>query len=213
MKLNQVKLLGLGLALAASSALATPVALTPGGAVSLTGSSSAIPGSAPIATLLNQAFVPTGGSALTGFVDTYVYNNDPANPFGATGLTFRYTIRPVSDMIHGETTVAWGGVPLYVDNMANDGVPSEGAYRSAGNGATVGFQWALGTPIPAGHTGSVLVYTPNAPISIANMNLIDGGTAIASCLAVPEPTTMAAGAMLLLPFAASTLRMIRRKNA
>jgi hypothetical protein len=29
---------------------------------------------------------------------------------------------------------------------------------------------------------------------------------------VPEPTTMVAGALLLLPFGASTLRMLRRKQ-
>ena len=31
--------------------------------------------------------------------------------------------------------------------------------------------------------------------------------------AVPEPTTMIAGALLLLPFGASTLRILRRRTA
>ena len=39
-----------------------------------------------------------------------------------------------------------------------------------------------------------------------------GGAAI-SLAPVPEPTTMIAGALLLLPFGASTLRMLRRRTA
>ena len=34
-----------------------------------------------------------------------------------------------------------------------------------------------------------------------------------SVTAVPEPTTMVAGALLLLPFGASTMRMLRRRTA
>ena len=34
-----------------------------------------------------------------------------------------------------------------------------------------------------------------------------------SLVAVPEPTTMIAGALLLLPFGASTLRMLRKNHA
>jgi hypothetical protein len=37
-------------------------------------------------------------------------------------------------------------------------------------------------------------------------------TAFSGALSVPEPTTMVAGAMLLLPFGASTLRILRRKS-
>jgi hypothetical protein len=44
------------------------------------------------------------------------------------------------------------------------------------------------------------------------MNLTSGTTKNQDLLvAVPEPTTMIAGALLLLPFGASTLRMLRRK--
>ena len=39
---------------------------------------------------------------------------------------------------------------------------------------------------------------------------VDGGAAIS--LAVPEPTTMIAGALLLLPFGASTIRILRKKQ-
>ena len=41
----------------------------------------------------------------------------------------------------------------------------------------------------------------------------DGSSIAPVPTAVPEPTTMIAGALLLLPFGASTLRMLRRRTA
>ena len=41
---------------------------------------------------------------------------------------------------------------------------------------------------------------------------VDNGTATISLAAVPEPTTMIAGALLLLPFGASTLRILRKRT-
>ena len=41
----------------------------------------------------------------------------------------------------------------------------------------------------------------------------EGQEFIAKGVEVPEPTTMIAGALLLLPFGASTLRMLRKNRA
>lgn len=41
---------------------------------------------------------------------------------------------------------------------------------------------------------------------------VDNGIATISLAAVPEPTTMIAGALLLLPFGASTLRILRKNR-
>jgi hypothetical protein len=55
------------------------------------------------------------------------------------------------------------------------------------------------------------------PISVLDLNTLPNGNDFAlaniSLVAVPEPTTMVAGALLLLPFGASTLRILRRRTA
>jgi hypothetical protein len=61
------------------------------------------------------------------------------------------------------------------------------------------------------YTGNVLESTiadfPNSPNSGGSQEFLLLGTPI------PEPTTMIAGALLLLPFGASTLRILRRGRA
>jgi len=93
-----------------------------------------------------------------------------------------------------------------------------------------------GLSFSAGPVSSVLVLdgaqwyrvdiTPNS-LGVANVVNWGGGnppaggylqperamTATFQVTAVPEPTTMIAGALLLLPFGASTLRMLRRRTA
>jgi hypothetical protein len=69
--------------------------------------------------------------------------------------------------------------------------------------------------------GAVTVYgtasgLATAPWSMGeSLTLVNTGAQVdnvTATLAVPEPTTMVAGAMLLLPFGASTLRILRRKS-
>jgi len=55
------------------------------------------------------------------------------------------------------------------------------------------------------------------PIGVLDLNTVPNGNDFAlddiSLVAVPEPTTMVAGALLLLPFGASSLRILRKRTA
>jgi len=53
----------------------------------------------------------------------------------------------------------------------------------------------------------------NGAYNVRALNLGDPGTVQDQLVVVPEPTTMIAGALLLLPFGASTLRILRRNRA
>jgi len=48
-------------------------------------------------------------------------------------------------------------------------------------------------------------------VGVLNVYTLDGGLAQDQLTLVPEPTTMVAGALLLLPFGASTIRILRKK--
>jgi len=60
----------------------------------------------------------------------------------------------------------------------------------------------------------VVVWAPNGATSGASEQLVADNTTITGAwVPVPEPTTMIAGALLLLPFGASTLRFARKSKA
>jgi hypothetical protein len=96
-----------------------------------------------------------------------------------------------------------------------------GANRSASAGALQQAIWWL-----QGETGGVdnswvdLVSShyadpkaaANGAFNVKALNLGDPGQVQDQLVIVPEPTTMVAGALLLLPFAASTLRSVRRSR-
>ncbi len=68
-------------------------------------------------------------------------------------------------------------------------------------------QWLSEVHRNAGYTGFLLIPTPEAQHSLNAQEVFYSGTP------VPEPTTLIAGALLLLPFGASTLRLLRRRRA
>jgi len=67
----------------------------------------------------------------------------------------------------------------------------------------------------SGEPGGGLGYdTPaNGAFNVMALNLGAPGTVQDQLILVPEPTTMIAGVLLLLPFAASTVRIVRRSSA
>jgi len=64
---------------------------------------------------------------------------------------------------------------------------------------------------------TTFVWSGQAPIGVLDLVTTPGGNDFAldniSLTAVPEPTTIISGALLLLPFGASTLRILRRKQS
>jgi hypothetical protein len=94
---------------------------------------------------------------------------------------------------------------LYAVDGYYAGGPDQGVYATGGVGAAPSitfnyYLWdytATGPDLPL-NTYSPPIYGPNFQFNVVTP--------------VPEPTTMVAGAMLLLPFGASTLRILRKSR-
>jgi len=161
---------------------------------------------------------PFAGANFSGTVTSTVWTGDAANPFGPAALTFMYSIAngPSIDQLTRFTVIGWAGPLVDVDNLLGGGVGATYGDRSL-SGDTVGFSWVaaplgLGTIMP-GAGATVLVHTPLRTVATSVGNVIDGGIASMPVYApVPEPATMIAGALLLLPFGASALRIIRSRK-
>ena len=202
--------------------------LSPGTAVAFTGTpglDSQTSGGAVIASLVG---VPYANGALSGTVDSFVVSGDPSNPVLLGGLSFYYVIHnsgasEVSRFaVNGFNGVDVApGVDVKVIPVLGGTSPNV-ATRSLGLGdlgRTVGFNF---TPPPIGYGNlpgsgglsyTMVVHTSALKYASSLASIVDGGaSANVSVLAVPEPTTMIAGAMLLLPFGASTLRILRRNR-
>jgi hypothetical protein len=79
---------------------------------------------------------------------------------------------------------------------------------------------AYGTILPSGDPASLMwnmgiggVYSPGPTPSLLENIVNDNSTIYGDWVAVPEPTTLMSGMLLLLPFSASTLRIMRKSRA
>jgi len=168
--------------------------------------------------LAAQTFlVGSGTQTLFGTIATTVYSGDANNTLG--GYTFVYSLivssaSPTTDTLNTLSLSSFA-------NIGNIGV----GYSAIGGGITtingvlngagtlsLSFNGLVGSTVPASAT--IVVDTAfHGPVGNGVANIIDGSSPAAAILAVPETTTMAAGAMLLLPFGFSTLRVLRSKSA
>jgi hypothetical protein len=152
-------------------------------------------------------------SAFTGVLTSTVLQEDAGfNPLG--GYTFLYVIAnnaTSKDGLRRFTVDGWDSTPLPVAGNTGLGLDAPIADRSL-NGDIIGFDWGVVTPIAPGLFGEVFVRTSIQQFRIVNGSTINSGTDTQPTYAVPEPTTMIAGALLLLPFGASTLRILRKNR-
>ena len=72
---------------------------------------------------------------------------------------------------------------------------------------TLAETWLSQANANAKYTGYLLIPTPESQYGLNAQEMFYNVTP------VPEPTTLIAGALLLLPFGASTLRVLRRNRA
>jgi hypothetical protein len=158
----------------------------------------------------------SNGSGYSGTLETVVYQNDSDNTLG--GDTFEFIISNAAssiDVIDRLRLGPWSTGIVYVDNYNPlvTGISATEATRSASG--TIGFDWNS-TEIPAGGYGIVIVQTSfTGPVALQTV-YIDDNTADGTGQAllpdpVPETPTMMAGALLLLPFGASVLRILCKK--
>lgn len=209
--MKKIKLL-IGLAAAiclASSSQATLLA---------PGASGAVPAglaTAPVGLPFVGGFGP---SPLDGTVFSW-FGVDALNPIAGGGLTFYYQVNnlpPGLSPIEGVSALGFSGLTIDVTSIPGPGNNPSSASRSAfGPGDVVTFRFDGASAIFNGSSSDILVVHTSyrGPVGITTGGVIDGFGRDVNVLApVPEPTTIIAGALLLLPFGASTLRMLRRNR-
>lgn len=195
------------------------------------GTSGLDPTQAPALTApLDTLVTPFHLSGLSGTVTSWVVK-DPANPLG--GLSFYYQIsnnglENVSRFSAADFGVTPGAqVEVSTITAAFDGSVPGGtapiiADRSSGAGSVVGFDFIGSGQIIPGHSSVILVVnTPYQTFNMSTGSVIDDNSVNVNILApsggiipsIPEPSTIMAGSLLLIPFGASLLRILRKRQA
>jgi hypothetical protein len=212
--------------------VANPAAPGTGGSVQLLTTAG---GANAAAYLSTTAYDGQSLSSITalGFVENTLLNNGQATPYltitvanGAGGLDKLYfepayqtpssgnPSLPNQGAVVLATWQTWNALAggWHDDNGfagAGTGVSSLAAYEALYPSATIADNSFIvgdgGISITAGWNGAVNQ-------DYVNDVTINGTTYDFEPAPVPEPTTMVAGALLLLPFGASTLRMLRKKQ-
>lgn len=196
--------------------------------IATAGGPAVIPGTDPlagatfVADMLNQSY--SDGTGLVGTISSWVVSGDSLNPY-AGGLTFIYQITETgADTVENFAANGFGfpqvdfetyatGAGGILPSAANGTVNSTSAYLTTGGTATFQlFVSGVGGGIQTGQTSYLLIVnTAATTYSGSSGGVQDGGSAYAGILApVPEASTMIAGALLLLPFGASALRILRK---
>jgi hypothetical protein len=206
---------GLAFSAASSQAVLTLPAGTPSSPI---GGDVALDGAAVTITSLVSPFVGKDASLVTTFTGTLTTTViQEALGFNALGgYTFVYNLvnDPTSpDTLARLTIDGWkSALPNVVVGNTGPGLDASTADRSA-NGDNIGFSWINPPGVAVGGFATVFVRTGIKFWTLDNASVIDSGTANFRALAVPEPTTMIAGVLLLLPFGISTLRSLRSKHS
>ena len=191
-----------------SNALAT--LLAPGGTVVPSPTASPT-GAALVVDSGAQPFTSVDGSSFSGTLRTRVFSNDPANPFGLTGLTFTYLLTNNGpDALERLVTVNFQGynTDVAVNNALVPGAIPIAVDRST-NGRVIGWDYTGGPGIGAGGNSALLVVHTNAlqHVSVSN-SVINGSVAtVASFGPVPIPEPAALGLAGLAAFG-----LIRRRK-
>ena len=167
-----------------------------------------------------SAVLPAG--TLNSF-ETWDQVDPGASPFPSAGQTLTaYLLRPTGNA--NEFKAVFMSSPLTVPTVVSSQVatfPVSPFPTVAGD--RIAF-YGQGVPVDTG-AGSLELYYPTAIAPALDQTFILGSAGFplynqqrlysfgADVTPVPEATTMIAGALLLLPFGASTLRILRRRTA
>ena len=141
-----------------------------------------------------------------GNLTSYVMSGDALNPF-AGGLTFAYVVSETgSTVVDSLSLVGYGGLSSVYFGYSGSGINPYNISLDQGV-VTIDF-----TGLSNGNSSSTLFVYTSATSSADNIgNVNDGAVASSGLLApVPEPTTIAAGALMLLPFGIGALRSLRK---
>jgi hypothetical protein len=165
-------------------------------------------------TTLNSGSVTSLDGDVTGTLVTSVYSGGD----GAlgTGLTFVYLVTQTGSVdgnsIDELKVPGWSDgaeVGYYNPGTSSHVTPINGELSTGG---VLNFQWG---GFADGSTLELIVETPETSWGGVSATLDNSAPAypVSALAPVPEPTTMIAGAFLLLPIGASTLRALRKNRA
>ncbi|NOS70498.1 MAG: hypothetical protein HOP33_11265 [Verrucomicrobia bacterium] len=189
--------------------LATLVTLpnpTATGGLDISASSATVVGTF-VTSVFDSFVAPPDASDFSGTLLSEVYDT-------GSGYTFVYTLTRTAgpDQIGRFTVDGWlPSQTLMVGNLTGSANFAQSADRKAGSGGkVVGFNYDTGLP----GVSILVIATDTKTWAYTSAGIQNGsGTSATTLAAVPEPTTVIAGALLLLPFGASTVRFIRRNRA
>jgi hypothetical protein len=196
-----IAVVALGLACSAVTSNASLVTLNSGDANINIGSTSYTPSGTLIAQLVSSYSTPTGD---VGTFETQIYQNDPNNSLN--GLTFVYTENLTAGFVGSMTVNGFDGTVL-AGNVS--GAAAQKVSYTAGH---LRFDWDQEAPAPV---TSVFVVDTSSTWYGGNIGSVqDGATANPPILApVPEPSTVVAGILMLLPFGIGAVRSLRKERA
>jgi hypothetical protein len=167
-----------------------------------------------IATALGTA-VPLASQTIPGmnsgvwtanFSAQAYYNLDSSGP-----ITFVYTITQLTGATTGNPITGFNIASFLGAGTINVGsvgaVAGLSVFSATGN--TLDFAFS---PLANGGSATIVVQTGSSTWGFGPGTISDSQSVNFQSLSVPEPTTMIAGALLLLPFGASTLRFVRKNR-
>jgi len=181
----------------ASSALSA--LLPPGGSV-VPNATASPAGATQLATTGNVAFTAlVDPAAYSGTLNTTVYRNDAANPFGLNGLTFTYLLtNNATSRDSLERFVANNFTSFQVDVGINGAGRAPSTVDRQPSGGAVGWDWSSVPPIAPGTSSTLLVMHTNATLFAASTDsILNTFPAVVASLGpvVPEPATLGAVAL------------------
>jgi hypothetical protein len=167
---------------------------------------------APTGTLLASESVVFATADFDGTLTTRVYSGDAAT--GGTGLTFAYSFSSISGGGFSELAVNGWGPPAFPQVAYLTGtVAPDFAYLVGG---TLNYTWATAGLVP-GNSATVYAATTETIFVPSSATVQDGDATVPlatwSPTSVPEPSTVIAGLLVLLPSGASTLQILRKKRS
>jgi hypothetical protein len=177
---------------------------TPTGTLDISASSATVVGLLVASLSSNFQAPPASGVDFSGTLLSQVYDT-------GSGYTFVYTLTEIAgpQAIARLSVAGWlSSEILQVGNLTTSANFAQSADRTAGNlGEVVGFNFNAGLGVGV---SQLVIATDLSHYTQTTAGISDGASTTAAALSVPEPTTMIAGALLLLPFGASTLRILRK---
>jgi len=154
----------------------------------------------------------TSSSGLDGSLTSTVYSGGNGSTQG--GYTFVYALSQLlaaSDAVDGLSLGGFAGTTFTVAYIATGTVSAAGSIYSV-NPTSGAITITLGNYLKPGNTlDDIVVYDSASSYAGNSAGVLDNvGVATADLAPIPEPTTVMAGALMLLPFGIGAIRSLRK---